>query len=207
MNSPLTSGAIVVSIGVVAASRTGDSSEPPPRDALPKAFVSGEDWTPLTLDDFVNVNGTDQTWQQHDGVIRCSGKPIGGARSKRRYTNFEMVLEWKHKTHAGNSGVFLWCPDSAFEDLPPGKLPRSGIEVQVLDLGYETNWHKSKGRHSDWFTSHGDVFPVGKSSMRAFTPQIEYRASDGTPYKVGKPNSSRSFPTQRLTRGVGEWNH
>ena len=24
---------------------------------------------------------------------------------------------------------------------------------------------------------------------------------------VGKPNSSRSFPTQRLTKPVGQWNH
>ena len=42
--------------------------------------------------------------------------------------------------------------------------------------------------------------------MTAFTPEIEY--VDGkTTYKVGKPGNARSFPTQRLTRAAGEWNH
>jgi hypothetical protein len=174
---------------------------------LPKAFVTGEGWTALTLADFVNVNGDADTWIERDGAIACTGKPIGGARLAKSLTNFELVLEWRHLEHAGNSGVFLWCPESAFTDLPPGTLPRSGIEVQVLDLGYEEDWKDSKGSHSDWFTSHGDVFPVGGSSMRAFTPQIEYTDAAGAKYVVGSPDSSRSFPTKRLTRGAGQWNH
>lgn len=176
-------------------------------DGLQRAYVDGDGWTELTLDDFVNVNGTDTTWTSVDGMIVCSGKPNGGARTKAPYTNFELVLEWKHHVHAGNAGVFLWCPESAFTDLPPGTLPRSGIEVQVLDLGYEENWKQNKGQHSDWFTSHGDVFPVGASSMKAFTPEIQYSDESGESYRVGNPRSSRSFPTRRLTRGVGEWNH
>ena len=43
--------------------------------------------------------------------------------------------------------------------------------------------------------------------MKAFTPEITYVAKDGTKYKVGKPNSARSFPTKRLTRPHGHWNH
>ena len=175
--------------------------------ALKPAVVTGEGWTTLTLEDFVNVNGDESTWKEENGEILCSGQPVGGARTQNTYTNFEMVLEWKHGTHAGNSGVFLWCPESAFTDLPPGSLPRSGIEVQVLDLGYETNHLKKNGKHSDWFTSHGDVFPVGPSTMTAFTPEIDYKAADGTSYHVGKPNNPRSFPTESLTLGFGEWNH
>ena len=113
---------------------------------LPAAHITGAGWQALTLDDFVNVNGDAETWSQQDDLIVCTGKPLGGARSKKVYRNFELVLEWRHTAHAGNSGVFLWCPESAFTDLPPGKLPRSGIEVQVLDLGYETNWHKKHGK-------------------------------------------------------------
>ncbi|RKY18117.1 MAG: DUF1080 domain-containing protein [Planctomycetota bacterium] len=190
---------------------------------LQAAHVTGAGWTELTLADFVNVNGEHDTWTERDGAIVCTGKPLGGARSEQRYTNFELVLEWKHHTHAGNAGVFLWCPESAFTDLPPGSLPRSGIEVQVLDLGYEENWEAAQGAPSDWFTSHGDVFPVGASSMTAITPMLEYArdgddggashdghdghdGSDST-YTVGKPDSSRSFPTQRLVRPAGEWNH
>jgi hypothetical protein len=174
---------------------------------LPKAFITGAEWPALTMDDFVNVNGGPDTWTARDGVIACTGKPIGGARSKKSYRNFELVLEWKHLAHAGNSGVFVWCPESAFTDLPPGTLPRSGIEVQVLDLGYEEDWVKSKGAPSDWFTSHGDVFPVGASKMRPQTPVIRYAQDGGGELAVGKPDGKRSFPTRRLVRAAGEWNH
>lgn len=178
----------------------------PDEPELPRAFVDGAGWTELTLADFVNVNGDESTWSEKDGSIVCTGLPIGGARSVERYRNFELVMEWKHRTFAGNSGLFFWCPESAFTDLEPGQLPRSGIEAQVLDLGYETNWEESKGAPSDWFTSHGDVFPVGASTMTPFTPVIEY-TRDGETYTVGSADGSRSFPTKRLTRPHGEWNH
>ncbi len=179
-----------------------------PQEAqLPKACITGAGWSALTLADFVVVNGEADTWTEREGVIVGTGLPLGGARTKKPYTNFELVVEWRHLEHAGNSGLFLWCPESAFTDLPKGQLPRSGIEVQVLDLGYEEDWLRAKGTRSDWFTSHGDVFPVGASTMTPFTPRIEYRAEDGTTYAVGKPDGSRSFPTRRLTRLVGEWNH
>lgn len=173
----------------------------------PRAWIDGAGWTPLTLADFVNVNGNADTWTEADGVILCTGRPNGGARTKKTLTNFELVVEWRHHEFGGNSGVFLWCPGSAFTDLPPGTLPRTGIEVQVLDLGYEENWLKNKGKRSDWFTSHGDVFPVGEAKMSAFTPQFEYTADGGETWTVGDPKSSRSFPTKRLTRPAGEWNH
>jgi hypothetical protein len=178
---------------------------------FPACAAAGDDdddgWRVLTLADFVNVNGTAETWTERDGMIVCSGKPNGGARTNFQLTNFEMVVEWKHHVYAGNAGIFLWCPESAFTDLPPGTLPRSGIEVQVLDLGYEENFERSKGKPSDWFTSHGDVFPVGASTMKAFTPEITYTYPDGSSAKVGNPDSSRSFPTERLSKPVGEWNH
>ena len=171
-----------------------------------RAAPTNDGWRVLTLEDFVNVNGGPGTWSEREGVLVCSGQPLGGARSTQTYTDFELSLEWRHLEHAGNSGVFLWCPESAFTDLPPGKLPRSGIEVQVLDLGYEENWEAQKGAPSDWFTSHGDVFPVGDSTMTARTPTIDYVDAAGGTYTVGSPTSSRSFPTQRLVRPAGEWN-
>ena len=174
-------------------------------ERIPKFRADGT-WRTLSLDDFVNVNGTAETWTQVGGSIVCTGIPLGGARTHETLTNFELTLEWKHETHGGNSGVFLWCPEEAFTDLPPGQLPRTGIEVQVLDLGYEENWLASKGEPSDWFTSHGDVFPVGKASMKAETPIIAYVDADGEAYAVGNLKSSRSFPTRRLVKPAGQWN-
>ncbi|MAF65549.1 MAG: hypothetical protein CMJ84_07810 [Planctomycetes bacterium] len=190
--SPRTSlSALALLLGLCAASPQEEIAA----TALPRAFIdgSGPGWRALTLADFVNVNGEADTWSEKDGSILCSGVPLGGARSREVLENFELVCEWRHHVEAGNSGIFLWCPEEAFTDLPPGQLPRSGIEVQVLDLAYETRYEEQHGKQPDWFTSHGDVFPVGASSMKPFPPAA--------------PNGRRSFPTQRRSRGVGEWNH
>ena len=169
--------------------------------------LAGKGWKSLAEKDFAQVNCDPETFQfKKDGTIHCTGKPSGGLRSVKVYKNFEVTFEWRHLRHAGNAGVFLWCPRSVLDKLPRGRLPQ-GIEIQILDLGYETNHLKNKGKHSNWFTSHGDVFPVGVGRMKAFTPEITYKAEDGKKYKVGKPTSSRCFPTKRLSKGVGEWNH
>jgi hypothetical protein len=168
---------------------------------------SGIGWSSLGKDDFAQVNCDVDTFKfNKDGTMHCTGKPSGGLRSEKIYENFEMVFEWRHNQYSGNAGIFIWCPRDVLDKLPRGTLPQ-GIEIQFLDIGYEENHLKNKGKHSDWFTSHGDIFPVGVGRMKAFTPEITYTAKDGTEYDVGKPTSARSFPTKRLSKGVGEWNH
>jgi hypothetical protein len=161
--------------------------------ALPKAFIdgTGPGWREWTLDDFVNVNCDDNTWTWEDNMFKCTGTPVGVIRSKEKVTNLELVVEWRHLKSAGNSGVFFWIPEESLKDLPKGKLPH-GIEVQVLDHGYTEEYEKS-GNKADWFTSNGDVFPVGVSDMKPFPPVA--------------PDGKRSFPSKNLSRGVGEWNH
>ena len=153
----------------------------------------GEGWIPLTENDFQNVNTDPDTWKWKDGTIFCKGTPVGVTRSKKKYTNFEMVATWRHMKHAGNSGIFLWASEDGLEGLKPGQLPKAGIEVQILDHGYAENYEKENKKKSDWFTTHGDVFPVGKSKMIPFEPK--------------SPKGSRSFPSKNLSKGVGEWNH
>jgi hypothetical protein len=162
--------------------------------ALPRAFVdgTGPGWTALGEKDFENVNCDDDTWTWKDGTARCTGQPVGVIRTRRTWTNFELVVRWRHLKSAGNSGVFVWTIPSSLENLPKGKLPH-GIEVQVLDHGYAELYEKRTGKKPDWFTTHGDVFPVGASKMTPFPPVA--------------PNGQRSFPTKNLSKGVGEWNH
>ena len=114
-------------------------------------------------------------------------------RSVKPYTNFELVARWRHLKPGGNSGIFVWAPEAALEGLEPGKLPRGGIEVQVLDHAYTEQYERSTGKTADFFTTHGDVFPVGTSRM--------------TPFPPTSPNGQRSFPSKRLSKGVGQWNH
>ncbi len=157
--------------------------------------TSGTEWKALWEEDFVQLNCKPDTFQFRDKenlLIFCTGKPHGGLRSAKSYKNFELTLEWRHLQYAGNSGLFIWSPKSVLDKLKPGQLPQ-GIEIQILDLGYEERWLKKKGKPSEWFTSHGDVFPVGVSRMKPFPPAA--------------PNGKRSFPSKRLSKGVGEWNH
>ena len=162
---------------------------------LPKAFIDGDgpDWRALTLDDFVNVNCAADTWSMKDGMIHCTGTPVGVTRSKKPVKNFELVVEWRHLKSAGNSGVFVWVPMESLEKLnDKARLP-SGIEVQVLDHGYAVQYEKERGKKPDWFTTNGDVFSVGTSSMKPFPPVA--------------PDGQRSFPRKNLSKGLGEWNH
>lgn len=166
-----------------------------PAAAPPRAFIdgTGPDWRTLTADDFTHVNCDPDTWTWKGGEVHCTGQPVGVLRTKQVLENFELVGEWRHLTSGGNSGFFLWSPIEALTDLPRGKLPPGGIEVQVLDLGYAEKYTASTGKQPDWFTCHGDVFPVGKSSM--------------TPFEPVSPKGKRSFPRKELSRGHGEWNH
>lgn len=163
--------------------------------APPRAFIdgAGPGWRTLGESDFAGVNGNPDTWTWKAGVLLCSGKPIGVMRTRQRFTNFEMVVEWRHLRSGGNSGVFVWVPDEALAQLKPDALPEYGIEVQMLDHGFRQQYEKESGRKGDWFTTHGDIFAVGKSKLTPFPPL--------------SPDGSRSFPRKELSRGVNEWNH
>lgn len=172
--------------------RPGVAEEP---QNLPKAFVdgTGPGWKSLGEKDFVNVNGQPETWTWKGDLLISTGQPIGVLRTQQTYSNFEMVVQWRHLRSGGNSGVFVWVPEEALRDLKPDALPSGGIEVQALDHGFREQYEKRTGKKGDWFTTNGDVFAVGKSKMKPFPPT--------------SPNGSRSFPRKQLSKGVGEWNH
>ena len=182
-------------IGVVVALALGAYSGTSDEPAAPKAFVDGNGpgWTALDEPDFAHVNLDPETWTWKDGLGQCTGQPVGVIRSQKQYTNFELVAQWRHLKSAGNSGIFVWATDEGMKDLKRNALPSVGIEVQVLDHGYTEQYEKQSGKKADWFTTHGDLFPVGKSKMQPFPPT--------------SPNGSRSFPRKNLSKGVGEWNH
>ncbi|MDA8527599.1 DUF1080 domain-containing protein [Opitutaceae bacterium] len=157
---------------------------------------SGPGWKKLTAADFMDVNCGDDTWTWDGNSVACTGEPIGVIATKKLYTNFELIAEWRHNKPAGNSGIFVWAYPDVIKAMQDGsnedRLPQ-GIEVQVLDLGYKTNYEKKGDRKADWFTCHGDVFGVGKAKFDPFLPI--------------SPNGTRSFPTHETTKPHGEWNH
>lgn len=149
-------------------------------------------WHPLTENDFENVNCFPDTWTWKGNGVQCSGRPIGVIRSKRQYSNFELVARWKHLQTGGNSGVFVWASPAALADMKPDTLPNGGIEIQILDHDYSRQYEESSGEKATWFTTNGDIFPVGASKMKPFAPT--------------SPGGERSFPRLNLSNGVGVWN-
>lgn len=132
---------------------------------------------------WVPVNLAADTVVVQDGMIVINGTPIGYMRTEKMYENFVMECEWRHMKDAGNSGIFVWG-----DGIPAkGTGYTRGIEVQVLDLGYEKNsgaW--------EWFTSHGDIFPILGATMTTVEPV----AKRGT----------RSFPREKRVKPSPEWN-
>ncbi len=149
---------------------------------LPSIAQEEPDFQPLfngsDLTGWVNVNCAPETWSIREGVIHCTGRPIGALRTDRQFENFILELEWRHLRAGGNAGVFIWASPIAATGQPFLRA----IEVQVLDHGY--------GK-SDWFTTHGDVFPIHGSTMRPH----------------GRHNGMRSFPSEERSKGSPEWNH
>ncbi len=147
--------------------------------------AADSDFKPLfngkNLDGWINVNCAPETWSAKDGVIYCTGKPIGELRTTRQYENFVLELEWRHLKSGGNAGVFVWAGPIGAKGVPFLRA----VEVQVLDHGYITpSLNKS-------YTTHGDIFPIHGSKMKPFGPS----------------NGMRSFPSEKHSKGSPEWNH
>jgi hypothetical protein len=154
------------------------------------ALASGEKlpagFTPLfngkNLTGWVPVNVAKDTFTVRDGMVVISGEPTGYMRTDRMYENFILECDWRHMKESGNSGVFIWG-----DGIPAmGTGYTRGIEVQVLDIGYGT-----KKGNNEWFTTHGDIFPIWGAEM---TP-------------TGRIAGKRSFPSEERSKPSPEWNH
>jgi hypothetical protein len=132
------------------------------------------------LSGWTNVNCAPETWTINDGMIHCTGLPTGALRTTKQYENFILELEWRHLSSGGNSGIFIWSSPIA----APGVPFLRAIEVQVLDDGFNVT-----GKN-EWYTTHGDVFPIHGSTMKPF----------------GRHNGMRSFPSEERSKRTPEWN-
>src|SRR4051812_12266361 len=80
------------------------AAEPNQSGELPKAFINGTEpgWRPLVENDLLPVNGAADTWSWKNDIVHCTGRPVGVIRTRKQYTNFELVLQWKHLENGGN---------------------------------------------------------------------------------------------------------
>lgn len=144
--------------------------------------VLAQEFEPLfngkDLSGWVLVNTPPDTWKVEEGMLICSGRPIGEMRTEKMYQNFEMEVEWRHLVPKGNAGIFVWADDITARGVPFHR----GIEVQVLENAYgNTRSH----------TTHGDIFPIHGAKMTPFNGR----------------GGDRAFPTEERSNPSPEWNH
>lgn len=158
---------------------TAQAEDEPPLNLGFTELFNGKD-----LNQWTDVNTSPDTWSVKDGLLVCSGQPIGVMRSKKQYENFILVIEWRHMEAGGNSGVFLWS------DAKPGRnrLPM-GMEVQMLELEWPNIHRRADGSPNHPGYVSGELFGAG--GMTA-TPE--------------NPRGSRSMSYEMRCKGKGEWN-
>src|SRR5438034_6547911 len=136
------------------------------------------------LKGWVNVNTAEDTWRVKNGVLICSGHPIGVMRSEKPYENFVLHIEWMHIEPGGNSGVFVW---SSAQPNPTTRLP-DGVEVQMLELEW-VKLNTRDGRTPPLAYVHGELFGV-----------------NGVKTVPDNPRGERSMSVENRARPRGEWN-
>ena len=145
-----------------------------------KDLFNGKDLT-----GWVNVNTGPDTWSVRDGLLVCTGQPIGVMRTEKQYENFILHIEWMHLQAGGNSGVFVWSdPTSA-----PGKNLPKGCEVQMLELDFPRLHPDKDGkpRHPGYVS--GELF-----------------GANGLTVTPDNPRGSRSMSFEMRCKPKGEWN-
>ena len=109
------------------------------------------------LSGWVDVNTSKDTWTVRDGLLVCSGHPIGVMRSAKQYENFILHIEWRHMEAGGNSGVFAWSTGS----VPAGRRLPKGLEVQMLELDWVPLHKRKDGTLPPIAYVHGELFGAG----------------------------------------------
>ena len=132
-----------------------------------------------------HVNTAADTWSVKNGLLVCSGQPIGVMRSAKQYENFVLHIEWRHMQPGGNSGVFVWSEGT----VPEGRRLPKGMEVQMLEL--------------DWVNQHplkdGEPNHIGYISGELF-------GAGGLTATPDNPRGRRSMSYELRCKGSGEWN-
>jgi len=137
------------------------------------------------LSGWVNVNTAKDTWSVRDGLLVCTGLPIGVMRTAKQYENFVLHIEWRHMEAGGNSGTFIWSEGT----VPAGRRLPKGMEVQMLELDWVNQHKRNDGTLPPIAYVHGELFGAG-----------------GLKTVPDNPRGSRSKSVENRCKGKGQWN-
>jgi hypothetical protein len=142
-------------------------------------------WSHVSADAALPI---DAVWSVEDGVIVCTGDPIGFLYSHQSFTNFRLLVEyrWAPGQKPGNSGIFSRVTE------PMGALPRC-VEVQLMHgnagdvLGLQGRTIEAEQPRFFAVKAHrlaGDIAGVKKTQDHEKAPgewnRVEVLAQDGT---------------------------
>lgn len=137
------------------------------------------------LSGWVDVNTSPETWSVKDGLLVCTGLPIGVMRSEKQYENFLLHIEWRHMEAGGNSGVFAWSEGT----VPAGRRLPKGMEVQMLELQWPFLHPEKDGTPRPIAYVHGELF-----------------GANGLETVPDNARGKRSKSIENRCKGKGEWN-
>jgi len=87
-----------------------------------------------------------KTWMVKDGVIHCTGEPMGYIRTDKKFSNYELQLEWRWVGKPGNSGVLLHVQDK--DEVWPKSIEAQLMHENAGDIwvigGTDFEEHKDK---------------------------------------------------------------
>ena len=138
------------------------------------------------LTGWVDVNTSPETWRVEDGLLKCTGHPIGVMRTEKQYENFILHVEWRHMEAGGNSGVFIWSEGT----VPEGRRLPKGMEVQMLELEWPVLHPDKNGNPAPIAYVHGELF-----------------GANGLTTTPDNPRGERSKSIENRCLGKGQWNY
>jgi hypothetical protein len=113
----------------------------------------------------------EKVWSVKDGVLLCTGQPIGYIFTKRLdFENYLLDVEWRWPAAAGNSGVFIHYTE-------PPKSPPRGIEVQL-----------ASGDAGDFWAGEPAHIDIENAATRKAGPRIK-NLTDGSEKPLGQWNA------------------
>jgi hypothetical protein len=136
-------------------------------------LFNGKDFTGWTFSMRSNAAPTD-TWTVTNGVIHCTGRPPGYARTEKSYRNYRLTAEWrfvKIASKADNSGIFVHIN-------PPDKVWPACVEVQ--------------GAHG----KHGDLRMNGGATAKGHETAETKNADTQAPSNEKPPGEWNTFEVE-----------
>jgi hypothetical protein len=134
------------------------------------ALFNGRDFSGFT---FCMKNGADamQTWSVTNGVIHCTGKPIGYIRTTQSYSNYFLTVEWrfvKVAPKADNTGILvhMQLPDKVWPQCVQVQGKHDRLGDLFLMEGAESKEHKGMDKNTPIpFRGESREKPVGEWNL------------------------------------------